>query len=203
MGPLGAVNNPAITSSGNTMSFAAPQIELGAVPTTFIPTTAAAVTRNADVVTLSDAVSGCIGQTEGTIYAEFDVAFNNRDTDIISLDSGGTQNGFFVTIRSSSVAQLIVRQGATNALVFQRVGAVPVGVNKIAVSYKNGDFAISLNGTAAQVDTTSITMPSVAISRATIGLGQLYTLGQPVKIRSSALYTTRLTNAELAALTTL
>ena len=36
MGPLGAVNNPAITSSGNTMAFAAPQIELGAVPTTFI-----------------------------------------------------------------------------------------------------------------------------------------------------------------------
>jgi hypothetical protein len=176
------------------------QLETGSVATSYIPTVASTVTRDADIINKT-AISGLIGQTEGTMYAEFDVAFNNRDTDIISLDSGGTQNGFFVTIRNSSVAQLIVRQGTTNALIFQRTGAVPVGVNKIAVSYKNGDFAISLNGTTTQVDTSTITMPSVAISRATIGLGQLYALGQPVKIRSAAIYKTRLPNYLLESAT--
>jgi len=177
------------------------QLETGTVATSYIPTTTAAITRGADVV-LKTSIASLIGQSEGTMYAEFDVAFNNRNTDIISLDSSGTQNGFFMTIRNSGLVQLIVRQNAANALIFQRTGAIPVGINKVAIAYKNGDFAISLNGTAAQVDTTSITMPSVAISRATIGLGQLYSLEQPVKIRSAAIYPNRLTNAQLQTLTT-
>jgi len=177
------------------------QLETGSVATSYIPTTTQAITRGADAV-LKTSIASLIGQSEGTMYAEFDVAFNNRNTDIISLDSSGTQNGFFMTIRNSGLVQLIVRQNAANALIFQRTGAIPVGINKVAIAYKNGDFAISLNGTAAQVDTTSITMPSVAISRATIGLGQLYSLEQPVKIRSAAIYPNRLTNAQLQTLTT-
>ena len=176
------------------------QLETGSVATSYIPTTTGSVTRDGDVI-IKTGVSGLIGQTEGTMYAEFDVAFNNRNTDIISLDSTGTQNGFFMTIRNSGLVQLIVRQSTTNALIFQRTGAIPVGINKVAIAYKNGDFAISLNGTAAQVDTTSITMPSVAISRATIGLGQLYSLDQSVRVRSAAIYKTRLPNYLLESAT--
>jgi carbamoylphosphate synthase large subunit len=155
------------------------------------------------VITLSGAVSGCIGQTEGTIYAEVDIQFNNRNADIIGLDSGSSANGFYLTIRSSSVIELRVRQNSTNALIFQRTGAYPVGINKIAVSYKNGDFAISLNGTTTQVDTSTITMPSVAITRASVVPSVNFTLDQSVRVRAAALYTTRLTNAELQSLTTL
>jgi len=179
------------------------QYELGTVATSYILTTTASATRNADVITLSGAVSGCIGQTEGTIYAEVDIQFANKNADIIGLDSGSSANGFYLVIRSSSVIELRIRQNSTNALIFQRTGAYPVGINKIAVSYKNGDFAISLNGTAAQVDTSTITMPSVAITRASVVPSINFTLDQSVKVRAAALYTTRLTNAELAALTTL
>jgi hypothetical protein len=203
LAPISGVTSQFNPAVGLGIAFAAPQIELGAVPTTFIPTTAAAVTRNADVVTLSGAVSGCIGQTEGTIYAEVDVQFNNRNADIIGLDSGSSANGFYLTIRSSSVIELRVRQSSTNALIFQRTGAYPVGINKIAVSYKNGDFAISLNGTTTQVDTSTITMPSVAITRASVVPSVNFTLDQSVRVRSAALYSTRLTDSELAALTQL
>jgi hypothetical protein len=189
------------TTGGEPIIISCHQVEAGTVATSYIPTTTQAITRAADVINKTS-IASLIGQSEGTMYAEFDVAFNNRNTDIISLDSSGTQNGFFMTIRNSGLVQLIVRQNAANALIFQRTGAIPVGINKVAIAYKNGDFAISLNGTAAQVDTTSITMPSVAISRATIGLGQLYSLEQPVKIRSAAIYPNRLTNAQLQALTT-
>ena len=170
-------------------------------PTSYIPTTTAAVTRNADVVSVSGAVSGSIGQTEGTIYAEFFVDFNNRDADIFSVDGGSTSDGFFMSIRSSSVVQLIVRTASANALIFQRAGTFPTGVNKLAVAYKNGDFAICLNGTTVQTNTSSITMPSVSINRASLCRNGLYTLNQQIRIRAAALYTTRLTNAELAALT--
>jgi hypothetical protein len=203
LAPLSGVSSASNPAVGLGIAFAAPQIELGAIPTSFIPTTTAAVTRNADVVTLSGAVSGCIGQTEGTIYVEVDMQFNNRNADIIGLDSGSSANGFYLIIRSSSVIELRIRQNSTNALIFQRTGAYPAGINKIAVSYKNGDFAISLNGTTTQVDTSTITMPSVAITRASIVPSINFTLDQSVRVRSAALYTTRLTNAQLQALTTL
>ena len=200
--PTDGDNTSNVTASGtNGVLFWGAQGEIGSVATSYIPTTTQAITRGTDAV-LKTSIASLIGQSEGTMYAEFDVAFNNRNTDIISLDSSGTQNGFFMTIRNSGLVQLIVRQNAANALIFQRTGAIPVGINKVAIAYKNGDFAISLNGTAAQVDTASITMPSVAISRATIGLGQLYSLEQPVKIRSAVIYPNRLTNTQLATLTT-
>jgi hypothetical protein len=195
-------NLPA-TSSGDSCYIFGAQLETGSIATSYIPTTTASATRNADVINLSGAVSGCIGQTEGTIYAEVDLQFNNRNADIIGLDSGSSANGFYLVIRSSSVIELRIRQGSTNALIFQRTGAYPVGINKIAVSYKNGDFAISLNGTTTQVDTSTITMPSVAITRASVVPSINFTLDQSVRVRAVVPYTTRLTNAQLAALTTL
>jgi hypothetical protein len=91
----------------------------------------------------------------------------------------GSANGIFVSYRSSSVVQLIVRTSSTNALIFQRIGSYPSGKNKIAVAYKNGDFAISLNGTAAQVNTSSITMPTSLDSVALFG-DNLYAQTLPV-----------------------
>ncbi len=177
------------------------QYETGSIATSYIPTTTAAVTRNADVISVSGAVSGSIGQTEGTMYAEFFVDFNNRDADIFSVDGGSTSDGFFMSIRNSSVVQLIVRTASANALIFQRTGTYPTGVNKLAVAYKNGDFAICLNGTTVQTNTSSITMPSVSINRASLGRTSLYNLNQQLRIRAAALYTTRLTNTQLALLT--
>ena len=170
-----------------------PQMELGSVATSVIPTTTGSVTRNADVISVTG-VAGLIGQTEGTIYAEFFVDFNNRDADILSLDGGSTSDGFFMSIRSSSVVQLIVRTASANALIFQRAGAYPTGVNKLAVAYKNGDFAICLNGTTVQTDTSSITMPSVSINRAGLGQNRLYSLNQQLRIRAASIYQTRLPN---------
>jgi hypothetical protein len=184
-----------------TIRIAAPQMELGAYATTFIPTTTAAVTRVADAASKTG-VSSLIGQTEGTLYMEFNVPFNNRDIDLINIDAGSSANGFYVTARNSFVVQLIVRQNSTNALIFQRAGAYSVGLNKIAVAYKNGDFAISLNGTAAQINTSTITMPTGPISRIKIAEGA-YSFDQPLQVGGAALFPTRLTNAQLAQLTTL
>ncbi len=177
------------------------QLETGSVATSYIPTTTGTVTRAAEVISVSGAVSGSIGQTEGTIYAEFFVDFNNRDADIFSVDGGSTSDGFFMSIRSSSVVQLIVRTASANALIFQRAGTYPTGVNKLAVAYKNGDFAICLNGTTVQTNTSAITMPSVSINRASLCRNSLYNLNQQLRIRAAALYTTRLSNADLMLLT--
>ncbi len=49
------------------------QLETGSVATSYIPTTTGTGSRSADVISVSGAVSGSIGQTEGTIYAEVDI----------------------------------------------------------------------------------------------------------------------------------
>jgi hypothetical protein len=46
------------------------QLETGSVATSYIPTTTGTASRSADVISVSGAVSGAIGQTEGTIYWE-------------------------------------------------------------------------------------------------------------------------------------
>jgi len=147
MGPLGAVNNPAITSSGNTMSFAAPQIELGAIPTSFIPTTTARATRNADVITLSGAVSGCIGQTEGTIYAEFEYKTNTAERRLIALSNGTASDRVMVwTLNNILYAQV---EGGSIIL----ANPITEGYHKLAFAYQqngvSGTLFASLDGGAA------------------------------------------------------
>jgi hypothetical protein len=201
MGPLGAVNNPAITSSGNTMAFAAPQIELGAVPTTFIPTTTGSATRNADVVTLSGAVSGCIGQTEGTMYAEVDIR-NLTDGRILTLFKTSAQ--YILLSKSTNRlggAIIDTTSSPTTVVNLQTAsGSLTSGIYKLALAYKQNDFAFYVNGT--QVGTSN--SGNVIGDYSLIRIGNFDTsLFFNDRIRAAALYTTRLTNAELAALTTL
>jgi hypothetical protein len=177
------------------------QLEEGSL-TSYIPTYGTSQTRSKDSC-IKTGISSLIGQTEGTLFAEFEIPVNTQNGDIIAIRNGASSaNGIFVSYRSSSVVQLIVRTGSTNALIFQRIGSYPSGKNKIAVAYKNGDFAISLNGTAAQVNTSSITMPTSLDSVALFG-DNLYAQTLPVPYAPVLLFKTRLTNAELADLTTI
>ena len=200
MGPLGAVNNPAITSSGNTMAFAAPQIELGALPTSFIPTTTASATRNADVITLSGAVSGCIGQTEGTIYLETNALVSGA-SDLFCF-ARATTNTVSITKNSSNIIQATVyTSGPSFALNIAASGTV-LGNLKIAFAYKTGESALYINGVPIGTSSTAFSF-AAALSEININSTGFFEGRGNQRISALSLYTTRLTNAELAALTTL
>ncbi len=196
-----ANTNPAV---GLGIAFAAPQIELGAIPTSFIPTTAAAVTRNADVISVSGAVSGCIGQTEGTMYLDF--IFRRPRVDVAGLcaiSSSNAQNRVvFWNNTSFNTAAVVIT--ANNASVFNAsVGTLIEGTRyKLAIAYKTGDSAIFLNG--VQVGSTRTDAFTFAASLVTIFLGTYETGTNTITntgINAFTLYTTRLTNTELASLT--
>jgi hypothetical protein len=201
LGPTTAVNNAAHPAVGLGIAFAAPQIELGAVPTTFMPTTTVAVTRNADVVTLSGAVSGCVGQTEGTLYAEFEIRSDTTTRRLLTLSDGSQLNRVMLIYISSTLRAQI--QGSNISL-----GNPADGYHKVAFAYQqsgvSGTLFASLDGGAVVSGTTAGTFPSVLN---TINVGKIEdtaTTGQwNARIRSAALYTSRLTNAELIALSTL
>jgi hypothetical protein len=179
------------------------QMEAGSIATSYIPTTTGSATRNADVVTLSGAVSGCIGQTEGTIYAEVDIR-NIADTKaIVQSDDGTTDNRLilFVGTAPNRIQVLTVAAG-TNSVVS---GSIATGINKIAASYFSGSVQLYLNGSFLASGTPNA-FPTVTRNNFSLGTrisSGVYGAQFNDRIRSAAIYTTRLTAAELAALTTL
>jgi hypothetical protein len=200
--------NPAV---GLGIAFAAPQFELGALPTSFMPTTTAAVTRNADVINLSGAVSGCIGQTEGTIYAEVDIRnFISISRCVIFISDDTTSNSIrmeyqFVGGRHILVCNLVIG-GVT---IYEKIASIGTnvvnGILKIAFGYKSGNNEVYQNGAVLSGTVTGsgtfVALPN--IGKINLGSRQNDMVQFNDRIRAAALYTTRLTNAELAALTTL
>ncbi len=199
---------PTISTTSNTnpavglgIAFAAPQIELGSVPTSFIPTTTAAVTRNADVISLSGAVSGCIGQTEGTIYVDIIPPSGGTGANLILIGDGTANNFVFVGKNGANLQGLI--RSSNVPILNNSSFALTGGAIKAALGYKSGDFALYANGSIVASGTTAFTFNS-GLTR--IGITNGFDFAAPTtinKYNAAALYTTRLTNAELAALTTL
>ena len=173
------------------------QFELSSVATSYIPTTTAAVTRNADVVLVSGAVSGSIGQTEGVLYIECEANFANDD--IIAINRNFSNA---ITIYKAGSNQVIGRVYASGAT-FSFTSSATTGVMKIALAYKSGDSALFLNGVqVGSTNTTALTF-SAALNLISMTKAASYLVGvAPTRILDAALYTTRLTNAELATLTT-
>jgi hypothetical protein len=176
------------------------QLETGSVATSYIPTTTAAVTRNADVVSVTGA-SGSIGQTEGTIYAEVNVRNWVSNLRILSI-SDGTSNNHVTLIKGSTENTLRLISRLSNVLqVSIQSSALTGNTFKIAAAYANNDFVLYINGAQIGTNNTALSpaCSNVYLGSIESGAG---TSALNDRIRAAALYTTRLTNEQLAALTT-
>ena len=186
--------------SGDVIEVDYTQGEVGPIATSAIPTTTGSVTRNAEVVLVTGAVSGSIGQTQGTIYAELDVRNFTVNSRLISI-SDGTQNNRITTlfVATNAIRMLSTVTGATQASITSTT--LSAGIIKLAIGYALNDYAFYINGVQVGTDTTALVPACNAVI-----LGSVDSLtGSGVfndRIRAAALYTTRLTNDQLAALTT-
>jgi hypothetical protein len=188
------------TASGSTVYIWGAQLETGSVATSYIPTTTAAVTRNADVVSVTGA-SGSIGQTEGTIYAEVNVRNWVSNLRILSI-SDGTSNNHVTLIKGSTENTLRLISRLSNVLqVSIQSSALTGNTFKIAAAYANNDFVLYINGAQIGTNNTALSpaCSNVYLGSIESGAG---TSALNDRIRAAALYTTRLTNEQLAALTT-
>jgi hypothetical protein len=180
------------------------QLETGSVATSYIPTTTGSVTRNADVINVSGAVSGCIGQTQGTIYAEVDIrAFANLGI-FLSISNGGGNDRIEIYKNTDSKIYFdrvsTTLSGTTTSV--SSTSTYSAGILKVAVAYKSGDTIMYINGSPATTVQT-LTFTFLPITKITIGTNRADISQFNDRIRSAALYTTRLTDSQLAALTTL
>jgi hypothetical protein len=181
------------------------QIEAGSVATSYIPTTTAPVTRNTDVISVSGAVSGCIGQTEGTLYAEIVAQpYNNSSFPaILQVDDGADSQRFAIFINASGGIRVRFNASGvnTNSDSTNPATLVVGQTYKIAAAFGfNGSQALYINGVFQASGSVTAGPFTAALNR--VMLGHRVGIVSPFLIRSAALYTTRLTNAELAALTT-
>jgi hypothetical protein len=174
------------------------QLEAGSVATSYIPTTTTSATRNADNISLSGAVSGCIGQTEGTIYLETSSLVSGA-SDLFCFARTLT-NTVSISKNSNNIIQATVY---TSGQVLNIAASGTVSGNlKIAVAYKTGDSALYINGVQIGTSSTAFSF-TAALTQININPTGFFEGRGNQRISALPLYTTRLTNAELAALTTL
>ena len=177
------------------------QLEAGAFPTSYIPTTGAQATRNADVATIAGpAFSSWYRQDEGTLLIQWAMAaFPNTGgarvfelnspsgTDIIwGRTQGGTNRVYDVTAGGVSQASLVP-------------GAYTAGQSyRSAIAYKANDFAFSENGGIATDVAGSVPL---SIDRLGIGCGTGGGNQGNLTIFRLTYFPQRLPNAKLQAIT--
>jgi hypothetical protein len=166
--------------------------------TSYIPTTTASVTRVADAASKTG-ISSLIGQTEGTIYAEFTVGGAG---DRVMAAKGG-DNRFAINASPTEIGALIVT--FAGGVVYNAVASFTHGATtKVAFAYKSGESVLYVNGSAVLTTTVTFAFNS-SISELYLAQREFSPgTGQTGQRHSQALvFKTRLTNAQLAELTTL
>jgi hypothetical protein len=185
------------------------QLEAGAFPTSYIPTVAATATRNADVASMTGTnFSSWYRADEGTFFVDWTAG--QDDVFINAWSVGSTVvNGGFMNMRRGNTGNLaasIIDGTVTQSGISIITGSPIAGTTYKAVSaYKVNDFAAVANGGAVGTDTSG-TVPSTI---GTLLIGNGWSNGGATAaneylnstIRKIAYYPSRLSNAQLQALT--
>jgi hypothetical protein len=174
------------------------QCELGAFPTSYIPTTTTAVTRVADSY-VKTGLGSHIGQTEGTLYFEIHQSAVLSSARAVLFVSRTTPASSFLvpTIYANNALGVSIHpQGAWVADISSSPNLLnAVGLYKCAFRYKAGDYALSVNGSIVASSTNALSINT--------GINSL-TLSNPFAGQGlNMFFPFAKTNAELNQLTTI
>jgi hypothetical protein len=161
------------------------QLEAGAFPTSYIPTTGTAATRTADVVSISGTnFSSWYRQDEGCVFVD---AFNSAAPiggaarRLFELNNNSEAERFFSGFNTTTTLQTLVQDNSVIQANLTQAVPGPVSASKIAASYKLDDLGIVANGGAVGLD-TQCTLPTP--TQLTIGYstsGGNSTLNAPIR----------------------
>jgi hypothetical protein len=176
------------------------QLEAGAYPTSYIPTTIESLTRTADVISKTG-ISDLIGQTEGVLFVET-AALNNDLTGnrSISISDGSSINRIVINYNfTSNNIQTVVTVAGVSQTSINHVLADETDFAKIAIRYEDSDVSLWVN--KINRGTVNISIPTVLTKLSfDSGAGASSFYGKAKQVQ---LYKTYLSNDEMAALTTL
>lgn len=179
-----------------TVQFA--QLEVGGYATSFIPTAASQVTRNADVCSVTGTnYSDNFSVSDGSFFCAFR-SLNNllRNKLVYSLNDGSTQN--YVGVGSRSPSDLFGAQirssGGTVTNLGLGFGAGTDTPQQTMLGIQTNNIGLSFRGLAAEVAT--VATPS-NINR--IFFGGIVSVGQSFELSKFSYWPQRVINAEVQA----
>jgi hypothetical protein len=175
------------------------QLEAGASPTSYIPTTTATVTRAADVASITGSnFSSWYRQDEGTLLSS--AASNTQNTSSIYWDfADGTINNRMVPYTSTPTTSSVFY--ASGGVGFSLgPGTIVYGSrNSLAFGYQLNNFAATLNGGIPVVNSSSAV--AVGINKVNIGANLFSTASINGTIRRLVYWGQRLPNNVLQTIT--
>ena len=180
------------------------QLEAGAFATSYIPTTTTALTRNADVATMTGTnFSSWFNASEGAFVAEIQQDTNRNYSGTYRhiyrvLPASGSASSISALVNTSNQFQAQFADSSSSQASMS-VGSNTGTISKFATAYKINSFAAAAQGGATSTDSSG----SVPSSLTQIILGSIEGTGAPGcldgYLRKFFYYPQRLTNAEVQA----
>ena len=198
----GAFTNHGITrdSSNNNVDLLVwgAQLEAGSYATSYIPTVASAVTRNADVISKTG-ISSLIGQTEGTLFMDCKINALPVDGSLFGIQKNSSN---FVIRLGSQGTNIYAQSYNGSANLFFEATPYTLGSRvKAAFAYKAGSYAFYVNGIQIATGSNATAIPACD---ATMFNSLWGSFNDSLSFYSAAgIWKERLTNVELAQLTTI
>jgi len=190
-------------ANGKSVYLYAAQVELGSYATSYIPTFGATVTRVADECEKTG-ISGLIGQTEGTLFADFEIDANNTNgfNRVMAIGDGTSNNRILILAQNTEKFRFFV--STAGVIQVDEITTVSVlgGQHKVAFAYKANDFVAYVDGVQIASDTSGTVPVCDDVFLGTHESGSLATYLEG-GIKNALLFKTRLSNTQLADLTSI
>jgi hypothetical protein len=184
-------------SATNDILFYGFQHEVGSYATSYIPTSGSTVTRNADVCNNAGS-SDLINSTEGVLYFELKALTNGGSYRALGLSNSSNSNAVNLLYRLQSNTiwmQVKTNNVETNIFLYDVNQSQN---NKIALSYKENDFALWVNG--IKKGTNNNGLPPIGLETLKFSRGDGF---EPFygEVKCVAVFKEALTDEELAKIT--
>jgi hypothetical protein len=175
------------------------QVENGSYPTSYIKTTGSTVTRNKDEYTKTG-ISDKINSDEGVLFVEMAALANDGNTRYLSLNDGTSSNRVTILYYSgNNNIRTIISSGGSNYVDKNTGVTSALDFHKIAVKWKENDFALWVDGAERKTDTSGLAPTGLnTLSFDQLGFDNLFG-----KVRQLQVFKTALSDSELETLTTI
>ena len=176
------------------------QLEQGAYPTSYIPTTSATVTRVADVASKTG-ISSLINSEEGTLFINQKYLSNLGVKRFGLFGTSIDDRIVFSTSDNTSNVAIFIFINGVNKYAYTYISSDILDWHKFALKWKNGEVKLFVNGLLLNTSLTFTTFPANTLNNIALNSGG--TNNFEGNIKSIQVYKTALTDTQLAQLTTL
>lgn len=175
------------------------QLEAGAFPTSYIPTTTASVVRSADICSISGSdFTSFYNQSEGTLLSQTQNITVGINPFIVAMSDGTFNNSLDLRYNNITLAGALMNVSNVSQFTGFSATVTSGALVKQSVAYKLNDCAYSANGASVIIDTLA-SIPT--FNRVDIGMSFVPSLFLNGHIASIRYYRKRLSNSRLQALT--